>query len=178
MRKILYIFGQFNDEDIEWIARVGVARRFAKGMRLIEEGTHLDTVHILLEGAMSVSIAKLGEIAKLGNGEIIGEMSLIDSRPTTASVMVEEDSLVLAVSHAAIRQRIETDTAFSARFHRAVAMFLADRMRSTIQHMGYGAAEKGNLQEDIEAEGELDTHLLDTVYLAGLRFERLLGLVK
>jgi hypothetical protein len=51
-------------------------------------------------------------------------------------------------------------------------MFLSDRLRGTVSRMGYGAGKK--LQEDMEYADELDQNVLDNIYLAGARFDRML----
>ena len=49
-------------------------------------------------------------------------------------------------------------------------VLLADRLRNTVGQLGYGAAR----EEDRADLDELDEGLLDTVHLAGARFERIL----
>jgi len=64
------------------------------------------------------------------------------------------------------------DASFAARFYRAVAVFLADRLRNTVARLGYGAGQ--DLDENAEYAGELDFGVLDNVHLAGARFDRML----
>jgi ABC-type bacteriocin/lantibiotic exporter with double-glycine peptidase domain len=58
--------------------------------------------------------------------------------------------------------------AFSARFYRAIALFMATRMRSTVEHLGQKSDGKDLASLD---DDEVDDQLLDTVHLAGQRFE-------
>ena len=81
MRKVLYIFGPLTDADVEWIARTGMRRRVRAGEALIEEGRRIEAVIFLLQGEFLVSAQGVGEIARLGVGEIVGEMSFVDSAP-------------------------------------------------------------------------------------------------
>ena len=97
MRKVLYILGQLDDEDVNWLADVGQRRKVQPGEVLIDERKAGVEVLIVLEGSLSVSVLALGELARLGAGEIVGEMSLIDSRPASASVTAVEPSTVLAI---------------------------------------------------------------------------------
>ena len=78
MRKVLYIFGLLTDADIDWMARVGVRRRVKAGEILIEQGKSIDLIILLLEGQLSVVVKDVGIVARLGVGEIVGEMSLVD----------------------------------------------------------------------------------------------------
>jgi CRP-like cAMP-binding protein len=172
MRKVLFILGQLNDSDAEWLARFGQRQRVAAGMELIRHGTHIDTIYIVLEGSLSVLAANGMRLAEVGCGEILGEMSMVDSGLTTASVRSDQECVVLAVPKKVLQEKLNDDAPFAARFYRALSLFLADRMRNTIRRMGYGKDEPGTqVETDFD---ELDPDVLDRVHLAGARFERLL----
>ena len=81
MRKVLYIMGQLSDEDVDWMA-VGGRRRDARaGEVLIHEGVPISSVLVVLQGTASVTLAGGREVARIGAGEVLGEMSMIDNRP-------------------------------------------------------------------------------------------------
>jgi CRP-like cAMP-binding protein len=86
MRKVLYIFGLLNDADIEWMARTGIRRLLSDGEIIIREGKRSDFVVFLLQGELLVTTRSLGEIARMGAGEVVGEMSMVDSAPPSAIV--------------------------------------------------------------------------------------------
>lgn len=100
-------------------------------------------------------------------------MSLVDSSKTSASVKCETESVVLAISKATLSNRLKTDVGFAARFYKALALFLADRMRNTIRRMGYGNLQDEPAPDDVDLD-QLDVEVLDNVHLAGARFERIL----
>jgi CRP/FNR family transcriptional regulator, cyclic AMP receptor protein len=175
MRKVLYIFGLLTDADVEWIARTGMRRRVRAGEALIEEGRRIEAVIFLLQGEFLVSAQGVGEIARLGVGEIVGEMSFVDSAPPTATVTAVEDCLTLFLDRQAVLQKLEADLAFGCRFYRALAIFLADRLRGTVRRMGYGNVQ--DLATPTIAKDELDMDILDTVSMAGDRFDRMLKML-
>jgi CRP-like cAMP-binding protein len=74
-----------------------------------------------------------------------------------------EDSRVLAVRRDIILEAFERDAGFAARFYRALAVFLSDRLRSATAHDGAG--------------DELDEGILDTLHQAGDRFVRLVAML-
>jgi hypothetical protein len=84
-------------------------------------------------------------------------------------VQTLEGTHVLAVDCARLESKLEQDTAFASRFYRAIAMFLADRLRSTTSRLGYGAPG-----QDQDAPDELDDSLMDSVSVASVRFDNLL----
>lgn len=172
MRKVLYILGQLSDEDVDWLGAAGQRRTLTTGDVLIRQGQPIDAMYILLDGRMAVSVAGIGEVAQISSGEIIGEMSLVDARPPSASVTALTPATVLTIARAPLERHLAENVAFSARFYRAIATFLSDRLRSTVARLGYG--ESGKLDEDVEMDGELDDAVLDNIHLAGARFERML----
>jgi len=172
MKKVLFILGQLTDEDVNWLAANGSRRIIKKGEVLIEESKHINSLYFLLDGHMSVSTKSSGELAMLGCGEIMGEMSLVDSLPTSATVVAADDCVVLEVSNNAIQEKMGKDIHFAAHFYRAIATFLSDRVRGTVSRLGYG--KDVWMKDDAELEGELNTYVLDNVHLAGARFDRML----
>lgn len=172
MRKVLYLLGQLDDRDCEWLVKVGTLVRVTDGTRLIEEGKPVDAIYISIEGNLAVSAQKMGVIAEIGTGELVGEMSLVDSRPASASITAVGGVALLRVPRDTLLAKIADDVAFSARMHRAIAIFLADRMRTTMERMGYGDDGPLDLDESEETMGEIDIEVLDRLHLAGARFDR------
>ena len=173
MRKVLFILGELSDMDVEWLTAHGRKEQVAAGATLIREGSPIDAMYIVLDGRFSVWIrnSERRELAQLGAGEVVGEMSFVDARPPSATVEALQPSVVLTVARGELQKKLKTDTAFAARFYRALAGFLSDRLRATVSRLGYGAANPTDEDED---EDELDPNLLDSVHLAGARFDRML----
>jgi CRP-like cAMP-binding protein len=108
------------------------------------------------------------EVAKLLSGEIVGEMSFVDSRPPSASVYATQDSHLLALRRDLLSEKLLKDTGFAARFYRAIAIFLADRLHVTTGRFGYGGPEQ---DRDVD---EIEDSAMDDVSLAAVRFDGLL----
>ena len=98
MRKVLYIFGFLTDLDIEWLARAGTRKKIGNGDAIIKEGEVVDTLAIILEGELLVSTKSAGQIVRLSVGEIVGEISLVDSAPASATVAALGNALVLLLN--------------------------------------------------------------------------------
>jgi CRP-like cAMP-binding protein len=174
MRKVLYILGQLSDDDVDWLARAGERQSLPPGREIITQGRAIECLYILLDGRVGVSVEGLGRIAELGSGEIVGEMSLVDSRPPSASVRTLEPTVVLAVTQATLNARLASDQGFAARLYKAIAIFLSSRMRTTVRTLG---AAKGNapaIDDEHEMEDEIDLNVLDNVHRAGARFDRMI----
>jgi bacteriocin-type transport-associated protein len=171
MRKALYLLAQLSDTDIEWMIRQGVRQRVPAGSLLIREGQPIDAFYIILDGSVEVSgTGVAGKPIRLGCGEVVGEMSFIDARPPSATVTAGEGLVALAIPRKELTAKLEVDPRFAAHFYRALAVFLSHRLRDTVARLCYGKAEA--LREDVEYDDELDATTLDSVHLAGSRFDR------
>jgi CRP-like cAMP-binding protein len=169
MRKVLYIMGQLNDEDVLWMAQAGRRLTLANGQEIIRQGVEAADLFIVLGGAVEVQVSGVGVVARLAKGEVLGEMSFVDRTPPSATVRAAGPATVLALDKQTMEGRLARDVGFSARFYKALAIYLADRLRETTAGKG-GAGLKGDeIQED-----ELDTSVLDQVSMAGIRFEHML----
>ena len=172
MRKVLFLFGQLNDDDVEWMTTAGRKRFVVGGEVLIRQGVPVDALSILLEGRLAVLLgAQEREIARLSAGEMVGEMSFVDARPPSATVKALEDSTVLALSKTLLTDKLARDMGFAARFFRALAIYLSTTVRERHRMLGYGeGVAPGELEDDAD---ELDPNVLDGVYIAGERFDRM-----
>lgn len=171
MRKALYILGILDDTDIEWLSRNGSNVSLRAGEVVITQGKPVDTLFIVLSGELQVYSDDL-EIARLQSGEIVGEISFVDSRPPLASVKALTNSSVCAINAEALRTKLARDSNFASHFYRALAVFLADRLRVTTSRFGYGGSD----QDAIESSDpdELHPELLESIDLAATRFDKLL----
>jgi CRP/FNR family transcriptional regulator, cyclic AMP receptor protein len=171
VRKALYMFGILDDSDLEWLSENGSTRFLTAGETLISHGETIDSLFIVLSGELQVYAGQV-EIAHLQSGEIVGEISFVDSRPPLASVRAIVDSSVFSINAELVRRKLVTDAGFASRFYRAVAIFLADRVRVTTSRFGYGRADQDST-ENVDPD-ELYPELIDNIDLAATRFNKLL----
>jgi len=171
MRKALLFLGILSDEDLDWLVAAGSRQRISRGTVLIKQGEPIGAVYVVLDGALSVTVGADREVAHLRTGEIVGELSFVDARPPSANAIAAEDSLVLAVPRAPLQARLDTDAPFASRFYRALAVFLADRLRATTSQLAYGEARE---TANTELKDEIEPDALERVALAGARFDWLL----
>ncbi len=176
MQKVLFILGELSDRDIDWLIDVGDRNDIPAGTTLIHEGQPVDTLYIMLEGTLVVSIAALGgqEIARLSSGEVVGEMSFVEARPPSATVKTLEQSLVLAIPRSTLAAKLQDDVGFAARFYRALAILLSSRLRGTVKQLGYSHDKS---QRDAAPVSQ-HPNGADTAELAQMRFDKLLNRLK
>lgn len=170
MRKVLHLMGSLNDEDVEWLIGHGQPRTMAPRAVVIRQGEPIDALMILLDGQLSVRFEDDREIAALYPGEVLGEISFVDSRPPSATVVAVHESHLLAIGREPFQRKLARDDGFAARFYRALAVFLADRLRTTTAHLGYG-----RWSSDAEAPPDaIEDDAFDEISMAARRFDDML----
>jgi len=173
MRKVLYILGELEDSDLQWLVDAGTLRNLAPRTSIIEEGGAIESLFIVVNGELEVR--KGGRaVARLSTGEVVGEMSLLDSRPPTATVTSVGEVLVYSVPQTALRKKLADDPGFGSRFHRALCVFLANRLSRTDLLLNANASRI----EEQEAESDVSPEVLQNVAVAGARFDWFLQRVR
>lgn len=170
MRRVLYMLGQLSDDNIEWLIANGQRELVSPGQVLIQEGQASDAVYIVLDGTLGVYIASGAQqtlIAERGSGEILGEMSFIDDRPPTATIKGLTEAVMFAIKKATLAAHLEADRDFAARFYKGIAISLSYRLLEAMQQTRT-QTDDGDTDDE-----ELDATMLDNVYLAGMRFDRI-----
>ncbi len=171
---MLYILGELDDDDVEWLLASGQRLHLTAGEVLIHEAQEPSALFLVLDGALSVSATRAGdvELARMGRGTLAGEMSFVDGLPPASTVRALEDTVVLAVPRNLLADRLRADAVFAARFYRAIARLLSQRLRAgNLARVG-GRAPL--LDETIQEPDEIDVIGLETAFLAGRRFDRIL----
>jgi CRP-like cAMP-binding protein len=175
MRTALFFLGVLSDGDIEWVVRNGVKTRVPANTVLIHQGKATDSLFFVLDGEFDVFTKTVSSLALLRAGEVVGEISFVDSLPPTASVKARMDSLVGAIPRPLLASKLKEDPGFASRFYRALAMFMADRLRTTVGNMGKtpGAQDDEPLDMEIDDVDEVAPHLMDNISMAGSRFSEM-----
>jgi CRP-like cAMP-binding protein len=171
VRKALYILGILDDNDASWLATAGKAQSIRAGTVIIQQGVPVDSVFIVIDGQLQVYSGSV-EIARLQAGEIVGEISFVDSHPPSASVKATVDSQVLAVPKAALRAKLQKDLGFASRFYLSLATFLADRLREANARLSAG--QKGVQEKSQDDLDELPVEMLENIALASARFDMII----
>jgi CRP/FNR family transcriptional regulator, cyclic AMP receptor protein len=119
------------EESIQKVLALGKPRRVAKGEMLFQQGDAGDSAYLILSGAVKISIVSAAgrEIvfAYLSVGDLVGDISVLDERPRTASATASEAVNAIAIRGADLHREMADNPELS----RAVIRFLCARLRAT-----------------------------------------------
>src|SRR5437588_3157366 len=111
---------------------------------LVRAGEPIYSLYFVTDGMFSVLTPQGRVIAKLSEGEVIGEMSFFEKRPPSVSVKAKTTARVMEVARAPIIAKLDDDSSFAARFYRALGMSLSYRLRKASDREG------GDLDEAVQ----------------------------
>lgn len=134
MRKALYILGDLTDQDIQFLSEAGSVKTMSAGESIVEAGSSVEALFIITEGSFAVETTDGFHIAELAAGDVVGEMSLVENRLPEANVKATAESRVLIIPRDALLAQLDQEPRFAARFYKALATFLSDRLRSTMNN--------------------------------------------
>ena len=88
------LFEELEGKDLDAIAKVAISRSYSKGSIIILAEEEGDTLFIISQGQVKVSIVsedgREAILALLGEGAVFGELSLLDGKPRSANVVATE----------------------------------------------------------------------------------------
>lgn len=126
------VLRELSSSDIDWMATAGLKLELAAGDLLLETGSAINTMYLILDGSlvlMAPSSQGDREISILSSGDILGTSFLLNTYTLPFTVRAREKTLVLAVPQQLLQEKLDQDSQFSARFYRAIAILLYDRQR-------------------------------------------------
>lgn len=132
MRSAQYIVAGLSDTDMIWLLSQGNLRSVRPREKLVEAGKPVAHLFFVLRGKLLVTSGDGHLIVTLCESDVIGEMSFIEQRAPSVSVVAgSEKAEVLQIPRDAILKRFEQEPVFAARFYRALAIYLSTRLRET-----------------------------------------------
>ncbi|GAB4374041.1 MAG: hypothetical protein Kow00121_17930 [Elainellaceae cyanobacterium] len=196
VKEALFVFGEMLDSDIDWLISTGTVKRLAANEVLAHAGRPVDSLHIILDGLLSISIPEGNydplslcfaglekatrsqqTIATISKGGMPGIVSFLDSRPLPITIRSINESLIFAVPRLRLAVKLEEDPGFASRFCRVIALQECELLYDVMSRLGCGQAvhnQQQRMDKDMEYEDELDLDSLDQISQGANRFNWLL----
>ncbi|RRD58125.1 Crp/Fnr family transcriptional regulator [Comamonadaceae bacterium OH2545_COT-014] len=157
------LFSMLTEPQAAAVAEAVVKRRFKRGEVIVEQGKKTNALFILLNGRARVLTADTRGreviLATLQPGDHIGEMSLIDNEPHSATVRAEVQTDVLMLSRTEFARCLPENTSMAYAIMRGLVQRLrqADRKIESLALMDvYGRVARALLEfATDDGQGEL-----------------------
>lgn len=134
----LPLLARLQTEDVRALAQRGRARRFREGDMIVREGDPGDALYVVLEGRARILVSSsLGDeatVADLGPGDCIGEFSVLDGLPRSATAVATTDVRTLGISREDFREWLEARP--------AAAFALLEELSMRLRRANQGLADQ------------------------------------
>lgn len=126
------LFEGLTDEEKTALKTAATLRHCREGARIIEQGTVLDRMFIVLEGKTGVRVnGKL--VATLPEQSLIGEIEFLDMLPASADVTLLKESYVIELNSAALKSLMNKQPRLGYILMSEIAQIEARRLRAMDQ---------------------------------------------
>ncbi len=157
------LFSMLSDAQASTVADAVIKRRYKRGDKIVEQGKKSNALFIMLTGrARVISTDVRGReviLATLQAGDYIGEMSLIDNEPHSATVQAEIQTDVLELARLDFARCLPENTPMAYAVMKGLVQRLrqADRKIESLALMDvYGRVARSLLEFAVpEADGQM-----------------------
>jgi CRP/FNR family transcriptional regulator, cyclic AMP receptor protein len=133
--KSIPLFSSLKDEEIEAIDRLSLTKKCSKDAIILLEDEEGDTLFVIIKGKVKVSTFSEGGkeliFTILGEGDFFGDMSLLDGRPRSATVISIEDTELKMIRRSDFHILIEKHPKIALRLLEAMTL----RLRRTDERL-------------------------------------------
>lgn len=128
------MFGEFSRREIELLARFIHAFKARAGTTIFEEGRRGTFICLLVEGKLDIFKNSEGErrhLATVRPGKTVGEMSMVDEQPHSATVVAKDESILLLLTKKALQRIAEEHPRLGFSVVWKIAQQMSHRLRQT-----------------------------------------------
>lgn len=147
-------FGKLDDSLSENLFKVGNLVIKKKGDYLSVQGQPHSNMSLIISGEVSVKISANGEnikIAKLGTGDVVGEMSIIDPKKASATArVISQDAELWQITGSEFNNFVNNDQVAGFNIIKELAKGLCKRLRTYNERMLHSMYDERNhyLEQD------------------------------
>jgi len=105
---------------------------YVAGQVFVRAGEMHGMLFVVQKGVIQVVVTHQGQeviIAECREGEILGEMSMLDRKGASTTLAAKTDVKVARIDQASIERLIQSDPEFGVRLYQSLATILAGRLR-------------------------------------------------
>ena len=153
-------FAGLNDEQVEKLFAIGDQLHFNQDDVILKEGTLNSNLYIILKGAARIVLANDSEesmeLIEVGDGEVLGEVSLLIDAPHAATVTALEPTDVIQIERDSLLKLTEEAPELAAQVWHQLAISLGTRLRDTDTRYLSHVRETHDVADRMLGTGPLD----------------------
>src|SRR5882672_6466770 len=133
------LFRNLGQAELQMLRQIARERKFPAGQTIFKEGDTGDGIYMVKNGEVEISI-KLADtvervFAKLGPGELLGEMAVLEFKPRSATATAAQDSIVYFIPREELLAMVERSPILSMELLREISERLREFNHRYIQEI-------------------------------------------
>lgn len=125
-----YLLRDLSEEGLNSIAVLSSIVDFSGGDVIIRQFDKKNDLFIILEGSARINTFSGDMLAELGPGSVVGEISLVDEKPRSATVVSVGSTKAAKISSEALRGLLSARPDIAATIYKNISLVLCARIRN------------------------------------------------
>ena len=148
------MFADLGPLEVRWLSQVVDWRRYPPGSFIFQEGDKGDTLYVIVRGKVEI-LKQKGEgevlqIAALGRGTVLGEMSLLENERRSAAAFTTQETAMLEIKKEKLEKLFSRHAIIGYKVMKKIAVSLSQRLRRADSMIAHEVSHK--IQEPDRAE--------------------------
>lgn len=119
------LFGELTEEEMGFIAQNAIVKHFPRHAIIINEGDQTDSLYVIIDGQVRIFLddenGREVTLNSQGPGEFLGELSLLDDAPRSASVMASQPCQFVIITKPSFEQCLVEHPAIAFKLLKSLA---------------------------------------------------------
>ncbi len=129
LQKNYSFFGDMIEDEVGEFLRLCKRENLEDGKKVFSEGDIGNTFYLIVSGEVRILVGEK-EVARMGPGQIFGEMAMLEDAPRTATVVTSGQALLFSISRSVLATKMP---AMGFKVVVGIARQLSDKLREANQ---------------------------------------------
>ncbi len=130
-----YLVRGLSEEEIESIVKIAQQKTFTDGQTLMRAGEIGHELAIILVGAARIVTPTGDRLADVGPGRVVGEISLLDEAPRSATIVSAGTTTVASIPFDRLRELMQAHPSIELGILRNLSKVLCEHIRKDNVHL-------------------------------------------
>ncbi|HRK21510.1 MAG TPA: cyclic nucleotide-binding domain-containing protein [Fimbriimonadaceae bacterium] len=141
-----YLFRGLSKEQIERVAEIVEQRKLDGGEIMVRQFDRDTDLMIIVTGGAKIKSFSGETLAEVGPGSVIGEVSLVDDQPRSATVVAVGTTVVAVIPGKKLGDLVNEDVALKAQLVLNIGKVLCQRLRTANVQLDAALAKESSAQ--------------------------------
>jgi CRP-like cAMP-binding protein len=140
-----YLFKGLRPDQIDSVLALSQEKMFTGGEILVRQFEQSQDLLVILSGEVRVKGFQGEDLATLGAGSVLGEISLVDCSPRSATVISKGETMAAIIPAAKLLDLMARDTEVKAMIFENLSKLLCSRLRNSNIQLDAALNSRGSL---------------------------------